>query len=84
MSRILTNWLKMRGRDEAYSLCDPLAVAAVIRPELLTFAKAKVSVEVDDSPRRGETLARYGTGNVMVATDVQAGEAKAFLRSRFI
>ena len=84
VSRILTNWLKMRGRDEAYSLCDPLAVAAVIRPELLTFAKAKVSVEVDDSPRRGETLARYGTGNVMVATDVQAGEAKAFLRSRFI
>ena len=64
----------MRGRDEAYSLCDPLAVAAAIRPELLTFAQANVSVETDDSLRRGKTSAVYGMGKVMVATDVQAGE----------
>ena len=82
VSRILTNWLKMRGRDEAYSLCDPLAVAAAIRPELFTFSQANVSVETDDSSRRGETSASYGMGDIMVATDVQAGEAKAFLRSR--
>ncbi|MCH7654162.1 MAG: nucleoside hydrolase, partial [Chloroflexi bacterium] len=74
---------KMRGGDEAYNLCDPLAVAAAIRPELFTFAQANVSVETDDSSRRGKTSASYGTGNVMVATDVQAGEAKAFLRSMF-
>ena len=83
VSRIITGWLKMRGRDEAYSLCDPLAVAAAIRPDLFTFARGNVSVETDDSSRRGKTSAGYGTGNVMVATDVQAGEAKAFLRSMF-
>ncbi len=81
VSRILTSWLKMRGRDEAYSLCDPLAVAAALRPGLLTFSQANVSVETDDSSRRGETSASYGMGNVMVATDVHAGEAKAFVRS---
>ena len=84
VSRIITGWLKMRGGDEAYSLCDPLAVAAAIRPDLFKFARANVSVETDDSSRRGKTSAGYGTGNVMVATDVQAGEAKAFLRSMFI
>ena len=83
VSRIITGWLKMRGRDEAYSLCDPLAVAAAIRPDLFTFARGNVSVETDDSSRRGKTSVGYGTGNVMVATDVQAGEAKAFLRSMF-
>ena len=83
VSRIITGWLKMRGRDEAYNLCDPLAVAAAIRPDLFTFARGNVSVETDDSSRRGKTSAGYGTGNVIVATDVQAGEAKAFLRSMF-
>ncbi len=83
VSRIITGWLKMRGREEAYSLCDPLAVAAAIRPDLFTFAQANVSVETDGSPSRGKTSADYGAGNVMVATAVRAGDAKAFLRSMF-
>ena len=78
--RILTNWFKSRSDDAIYHLCDPLAVAATIRPDLLSYKQANVEVEAKDSDRIGQTIATYRAGNVNVATSVNPTESKAFMR----
>ena len=77
--RILVNWFKSHP-DAQYHMCDPLAIVAVIRPELFSYRMAKVSVEVGDAERLGETTATYGSGNVQVAVAVQAREAKELIQ----
>ena len=80
-SRILTNWFKSRPDSARYSLCDPLAVAAIIQRDLLTYKRATVTVETEDQERIGKTGARYGAGNVEVATAVRVSEAKEVITS---
>jgi len=52
-------------------LYDPTAIAALIRPELFTFKRADVRVQVGDGPAYGQTIAYPdSTGSTSVATDV--------------
>ena len=81
-SRILKNWFNPRGGDAVYHLCDPLAMASVVRPDLLKYNSAEVVVNSDDTARRGETTAEFGVGNVRVATSVNAAKAREFVRDR--
>ena len=78
--RILDNWFETHPNDSGYSLCDPLAMAALVRPDLLDFEKATVAVEARDPERLGKTTAAYGKGNVQVAVGVRAPEAKELIR----
>ena len=56
---------------------DPLAVAAVFRPELLTWREAAVAVELGSPLVRGQTVARGGVApNARIAVGV---DAEAFL-----
>ena len=77
--RLLHNWFDGDPDRERYDLCDPLAVAAALRPGLFEFRQASITVETEDAARYGETTAAYGRGCVDVALDVDAGGAKRLM-----
>ena len=79
-NRILADRFQERGNAEEFYLHDPLAVAAVIVPDILTCRPAQVSV-VTDGDERGRTVARYGKGTVRVAIGVDVGRAVGMVRS---
>ena len=80
-TRMLGNWFEARPPGSRYSLCDPLAVVAAVRPELFSFRAASVAVEEDDADLAGQTRATFGSGHVQVAADVDAPAALAAFRS---
>ena len=73
---------RFRELDDAqeFHLHDPLAVAAAIEPDVLTYRRAQVSV-VTDGCERGRTVASYGSGPVNVAVEADAGRAVETVRS---
>lgn len=80
-ARVLKNWFKSRDGDAEYHLCDPLAIAALLQPGLVTYRQANVSVEIEILERRGKTTATYEDGNVSVAVEVAANAAKQFVKA---
>lgn len=78
---ILSNWLAAHGESDLYNLCDPMAVVALLQPDLLVCKRATVKVETENQEQFGRTAASYGKGNVKVATDVRATEAKETIRN---
>jgi purine nucleosidase len=81
VSRILTQWFAGDSSREKYELCDPLAIAAILRPDLLQYRKAHVEVVADDSERRGQTLPRFGEGGISIAVGVDAERARSFVKT---
>ena len=77
---VVRGWFAFRPNSGDYMLCDPLTVAAAVRPELFEYERAAVDVEADDGERLGETTARYGEGSVRVARTVRAAEATATVK----
>lgn len=77
---IISNWFAIHNPGDRYNMCDPLAVVAAVRPDLLSYRQATVAVETKDQERMGRTTARYGSGSVRVATAVRADEAKELIR----
>ncbi len=77
--KVLDNWFAGHPDRERYDLCDPLAVVAVLRPDLFGFRRASVAVETEDEARYGKTTADYGKGSVDVALDVDADAAKRLM-----
>ena len=71
-----------RAGDPSCPLHDPLAVAAVAHPDLLTWRTAAVSVEVAE-PQRGRVQADFGSAspNARVAVGVDAEAFTEQLRS---
>ena len=78
-NRILADRFQERPDAQEFYLHDPLAVAAVIDPDILTYRPARVSV-VTDGDERGRTVARYGDGTVKVAVGVDAPRAVEMVR----
>ena len=58
----------------------PVAVAAAIDPDVLTYRQARVSV-VTDGEERGRTIASYGDGTVRVAIGIDVWRAVEIVRS---
>ena len=81
-SRILTGWFDLHPDESEYILCDPLAMAAAIEPDLLETETATVVVETEDSGRYGQTRAEYGGGSVKVARRVDVERARALILER--
>lgn len=79
-NRILADRFQDLDRTDEFHLHDPLAVAAVIEPDILTCRTASVSV-VTDGEERGRTIASYGDGPVKVAVGVDVGRAVEVVRS---
>jgi inosine-uridine nucleoside N-ribohydrolase len=71
-------------------LHDPLAIAAVIRPDLLRFREAFVDVETEGAVTRGMTVAdlrerRHPPApNCAFAEDVDVEGARAFVLERLL
>ena len=74
--RLTDNWFASHPDEARYSLCDPLALMAVLRDDLITYRQASVHVETGSPERRGKTTATYGSGNVRIAEAVVAAAAK--------
>ena len=72
---VVRGWFAFRPDGGDYMLCDPLTVAAAVRPELFEYEQAAVDVETAAGDRLGETTARYGEGSVRVARTVRVAEA---------
>jgi inosine-uridine nucleoside N-ribohydrolase len=77
--RLLYSWFGGHPDRERYDLCDPLAMVAAVRPDLLRYEQAAVDVETDDPERLGKTTATYGDGDVRVAVDVDVEGAKRLM-----
>jgi purine nucleosidase len=80
-------WIDYLG-DDSCAMHDPLAVAAVAHPELLTWADVHVEVETGESVTRGVMAADWqrdggGVGtltpNCRVATDVDVVAALGYM-----
>lgn len=80
-ARMLKNWFRAQPDRGRYSLCDPLAILSAVRPDLLTYKTAEVSVEESDAEFLGKTEASFGGGPVRVAVTVDAADAMAEFRS---
>ena len=78
--RILANWFRAHPEEESYNLCDPLAIVAALRPEILSYRRATVTVETESSERTGKTSATYGAGNVNATATVDSGAVRQFIR----
>ena len=76
----MTSWFKLHPDRELYELCDPLAVAAAIQPDLLTYKQAAVRVETADGERLGQSVANYRGGPVKLAAEVDVERSKALIR----
>ncbi len=79
-NRILANSFRERAGVQEFYLHDPLAVAAAVEPELLTYRRAQVEV-VTDGDERGRTVASFGDGPVRVALGVDVGRAVEVVRT---
>ena len=79
-NRIFDSWFATHPESDRYDLCDPLAVVAALRPDLLTYKKAKVAVETGDTERFGRTTAAYGEGPVKVALGVDVPGSMGLMR----
>jgi purine nucleosidase len=78
-NRILNNRFSARPDLNEFHLHDPLAVAALIESDILTYRHANVSV-VTEGEARGRTVATYSDGPMRVAVCVDAARAAGVVR----
>jgi purine nucleosidase len=74
--RLTDSWFASHPDEARYSLCDPLAVMALLPDDPMTYRQATVHVETGSSGQRGKTTGTYGSGNVRLAESVRAAAAK--------
>ena len=79
-NRILAERFRERADAQEFYLHDPLAVAAAIEPDILTYRRAQVSV-VTDGNERGRTVASCGDGPVNVAVGVDVERSVEVVRT---
>ncbi len=65
---ILSGWFRRNPDKDAYELCDPVAMAAVLEPGILRTQRRRVDVETRQGDRLGETTFVEGRGTVRVST----------------
>ena len=68
--RILTNWFRRNPDKESYDLCDPLAMAIAIEPDILATRRGSVEVELSSHELLGKTVMVGEAGNVQIASNV--------------
>ena len=66
--RILSGWFQRNPDRDAYELCDPVAMAAVLDPGILGTRLGRVDVQTCDRDRLGESTFMESQGTVRVST----------------
>ena len=79
-NRILAQRFQEMDGTQEFHLHDPVAVAAVLDPGLLTRRRGRVSV-VTDGSELGRTMVSYGDGPVRIAVGIDAERAVEMVRS---
>ena len=80
---VVSTWFnETKPELNRYILCDPLAIAASVTPDIFETCNALISVDVKDPMTYGKTHADYGAGNVDVAVGVDVNRARAFVIER--
>lgn len=72
---ILARWFEINSNSKVYKLFDPMALVALLYPNMLAYRHAEITVETRNQDRRGETIANYGNGEIRVANDVHVTES---------
>ena len=67
VGRLLAGWFRRNPDAETYDLCDPLAMAVTMEPDILATRPGRVAVETQEAERLGESTLKGREGNVEVA-----------------
>ena len=79
-AQLLQNWFRRDDQRQRFEFYDPLAMAALLDPALLTTRPATVTVETAAGPQLGESRAVGNPGPVAVADKVDTARFFALLR----
>lgn len=72
--RILSIWFKRHPDRDSYELCDPLAMAVSMEPDIVSSRSGRVSVETTSGGESlGKTTLMETVGNIQVADNVDTG-----------
>ncbi|PKB73297.1 MAG: hypothetical protein BZY75_02665 [SAR202 cluster bacterium Io17-Chloro-G7] len=72
--QILKNWFRRDPKRMRFEFYDPLALAAALRPELITVRQVALGVENSDQERLGQSMVESNIGPVSMAERVDAKE----------
>lgn len=70
--QLIQNWFRRDQQRQRFEFYDPLALAALLAPEVITTRPAVVTVATAPGPQLGESQAAGPTGPVAVAEKVNA------------
>ena len=79
-AQLLQNWFRRDAQRQRFEFYDPLAMAALLDPAVLTTRPATVTVGTAAGPQLGESRAMGNTGPVAVADRVDTARFFALLR----
>jgi len=77
-NRILNNWFESHPDHLKYNLYDPMALVATIKPNLLKYKQAKITV-LKGGTQSGRTVARHGNGSVKIAIGTDKCKSEEFI-----
>ena len=81
--QLLQNWFRGDSNRQRFDFYDPLAIAAVLQPQLLTSRSMALAVETADPTRKGEVRVTANSGPVSVVEQVDARAFFALLNDLF-
>lgn len=79
-AQLLQNWFRRDAQRQRFEFYDPLAMAALLEPTVLTTRPATITVETAAGPRLGESRVAGNAGPVAVAEEVDAARFFGLLR----
>lgn len=79
-AQLLQNWFRRDAQRQRFEFYDPLAMAALLEPAVLTTRPATITVETAAGPPLGESRVTGNTGPVAVADAVDAARFFGLLR----
>ncbi len=82
VARVLDGWFQLHPTRDAYELCDPLAMAALLDPTLVDTEAAEVAVDTSAAPTRGMTYGVRTQGPVKVTRTVDAERTRRMVMER--
>ncbi len=78
-AQLVQNWFRRDQQRQRFEFYDPLALAALLAPEVITTRPASITVETAPGPQLGESRASGQTGPVAVAEKVNGERFFALL-----
>ena len=81
--RVARGWFDFHPELDTMSLCDPLAIVAAFRPDLLIYERGPIGVATDGE-ERGRTFRGASGSPISFATGVDAEAAYEVIRSRVL